>query len=59
MEKAIIVAVDLTEKRGKSEEGALAELNQLLREGWTVKSATAMGGTGHVIAASLVILVKE
>ncbi len=63
MEKAIIVLLDLNKAaiRGDQSTGdALKELNDHLKQGWSVKQSYAMGGTGHtVISASLVILEKK
>ena len=59
MEKAVIVSVDLTLKPEKARERALAELNRLLDEGWSVKTLSAMAGAGHVNSSTLVILEKQ
>ena len=63
MEKAIIVVLDVAQCMKKPERAssdALAELNQHLAEGWRVKHSYGMGGTGHnLISTSLVILERD
>lgn len=60
MEKAVIVAVDLAgRKKEEAQREALAELNRLLVEGWSVKTISAMGGTETYQSASLVVLHKD
>jgi hypothetical protein len=64
MEKAIIVLLDVQKAGGRGGDEytseALKELNEHLRQGWSVKQSFAMGGTAHILfSASLVILEKK
>lgn len=62
-EKAIIVTLEVTKAvkfAAAAGQEAVNELNRHLAEGWTVKHASAMGGTGSsLVSASLVILEKS
>jgi len=63
IEKAIIVVLDVSKsvkKRDDATAEALVELNQHLDAGWRVKQSFAMGGTGHnMVSSSLVILERD
>ena len=60
MEKVIIVAINLSKgKKEEAREEALAELNRLISEGWSVKTSSAMGATAGFMSASLVVLQKD
>lgn len=62
MEKAIVVVVNLgltVKKRDAAIAVSLTEINQLLADGWRVKSSSGMSGTAHFLTASLVILERD
>lgn len=63
IEKAIIVVLDVAKSVKKPSDASaetLAELNQHLNAGWRVKQSFAMGGTGHtMVSSSLVILERD
>ena len=64
MKKAIVVAMAVTEFKGRKKEQAteeaVGELNRYLAEGWNVVNAIPMSGTGHTLcSASVVILEKD
>ena len=62
MQKAMIVKYDLADgvkKHEKAQDAALAELNDLLQQGWRVVHAYPMSGHHHTLSAvSLVIIEK-
>ncbi len=64
MRKAIIILVDINalsgRKHDEEEKRALGELNDHLKDGWSIEHSFPMSGTGNnILSSSVVVLHKD